>query len=508
MRLRGQPGSMHVRDVRHRDPQAFRRHRRLPGGGRRRGDDPRRVLLPVRDWVAALPDVLRGAHPALCGGPARDPGGDRGTERGPAQGGEGRARGRRDRHADPGRHEHFSCRCRVEVVAGADGMLRADERARHHWRSHRPHEQDRCDPLRRSGVALSRPLARRLQRADLARACGDRGVGYFGRQGEGLSALRATGFGEGLFMVTRNLSRRLMLACALAACALVGPAAAQSYPDKPIKLVVPYPPGGPIDTTARVVAHEITERVGQVVVENRPGAGATLGARSVAAAEPDGYTLLFGSSGSLAVAPAARVALLPHVFVIAPSLPAKTVAEFVAHAKANPGKLNYGAAIGTPPHLLGTLFRVKAGIDIIYVPYRGSAQSVTDLLGGQTQMTIDGLTGLYPLVKDGRLRALAVASATRWPLLPDVPTLAESGFPDFVIDAWTGVVAPAGTPATIVTRLNAAINEGLKSAEAKRSLEKISAVARLGAPADFVAFLAAELPKWAEVVKVSGAKVD
>jgi tripartite-type tricarboxylate transporter receptor subunit TctC len=324
-------------------------------------------------------------------------------------------------------------------------------------------------------------------------------------------------------MIARPCSRRIALAV-LAACAFAGHAAAQTYPDKPIKLIVPYPPGGPIDTTARVVAQQITQRVGQVVVENRPGAGATLGARSVATAEPDGYTLLFGSSGSLAVAPAlysnagydalksftpvAGVALLPHVFVIAPSLPAKTVAEFVAHAKANPGKLNYGAAIGTPPHLLGTLFKVKAGIDVVYVPYKGSAQSVTDLLGGQTQMTIDGLTGLYPLVSDGRLRALAVASATRWPLLPAVPTLAESGFPDFVIDAWTGVVAPAGTPAEIVAKLNAAINAGLQSAEAKTSLEKISAVAKLGTPADFATFLAAELPKWAEVVKVSGAKVE
>ena len=324
-------------------------------------------------------------------------------------------------------------------------------------------------------------------------------------------------------MISRTLSRRIALA-ALAACALGGPVAAQAYPDKPIKLIVPYPPGGPIDTTARVVAQQITLRVGQVVVENRPGAGATLGARSVATADPDGYTLLFGSSGSLAVAPAlysnagydtltsfapvATVALLPHVFVIAPEVPAKTVAEFVAYAKAHPGKLNYGAAIGTPPHLLGTLFKVKAGIDIVYVPYKGSAQSVTDLLGGQTQMTIDGLTGLYPLIRDGKLRALAVASATRWPLLPDVPTLAESGFPDFVIDAWTGVVAPAGTPDAIVTKLNAAINEGLQSADAKTSLANISAVARLGAPKDFAAFLAGEVPKWAAVVKTAGAKVE
>ncbi len=319
------------------------------------------------------------------------------------------------------------------------------------------------------------------------------------------------------------ITRRVFLS-ASAASVLAGRAAAQSYPDKPIKLVVPYPPGGPIDTTARIVAHELSARLGQVIVENRPGGGATLGAKSVATADPDGYTLLFGSSGSLCVAPAlypnadydpiksfapvATVALLPHVFVVGPSVPAKTLPEFVAYAKANPGKLNYGAAIGTPPHLLSTLFRVKAGIDIVYVPYKGSAQSVTDLLGGQTHMTIDGLTGLYPLIQDHKVRALAVASATRWPALPDVPTLIESGYPDFNLDAWTGVVAPAGTPHEIVARLNAAINEGLRSPEATQSLVKISALAKIGTPQDFAAFLAAELPKWAAIVKVSGAKVE
>jgi tripartite-type tricarboxylate transporter receptor subunit TctC len=204
-------------------------------------------------------------------------------------------------------------------------------------------------------------------------------------------------------MITRRAVVSALAASGLAGA--LGRAAAQSYPDKPIKLVVPYPPGGPIDTTARVVAQQITTRLGQVIIENRPGGGATLGSKSVATAEPDGYTLLFGSSGSLCVAPAlysnadydpiksfapvASVALLPHVFVVAPSVPATTLQEFVAYAKANPGKLNYGSAIGTPPHLLSTLFRAKAGIDIVYVPYKGSAQSVTDLLGGQTQMTID-----------------------------------------------------------------------------------------------------------------------
>ena len=261
--------------------------------------------------------------------------------------------------------------------------------------------------------------------------------------------------------------------------------AQQKYPNRPIKMIVPFPPGGPIDTMARLVAQELGSRVGQVVVENRPGGGSTIGTKLVAAAPPDGYTLMFGSSGSLAVAPAlysslgvdprkafvpiATVALLPHVFVVNNDVPAKSIAEFVAYAKANPGKLNYGAGLGTPPHLLSTLFKTEAKIDVVYVPYTGSAQSVTDLLGGQTQFTIDGLVTLYPLIKAGKVRALAIARAERWPALPDVPTLVESGYPDFVIDAWTGVVAPAGTPRPIVEQLNAAINAGLKTPAAQRA---------------------------------------
>ena len=269
-------------------------------------------------------------------------------------------------------------------------------------------------------------------------------------------------------------------------------------------MIVPYPPAGPIDTMARLLGQQLSLRFAQqVVIENRPGAGSMLGTKAAAAAEPDGYTLLFGSSGSLAVSPAlysnydldirkafvavGTVALLPHVLVVAPSVPAKTVAEFIAYAKANPGKLNYGASLGTPPHLLSTLFATKAGIDVVYVPYKGSAASVTDLLSGQTQFTIDGLTGLLPLIQDGKVRALAIARAQRWPELPDVPTLVESGFADFTVDAWTGVVAPAGTPAAIVTMLNRSINESLGSAEAKAGLARFSAIAQTGSPQEFAA---------------------
>ena len=324
------------------------------------------------------------------------------------------------------------------------------------------------------------------------------------------------------------MMRRIVLLSLLAACCgalAAGPAAAQHYPNRIIKMIVPFPPGGPIDTVGRLVAHQLSAKLGQeVVVENRPGAGSTLGSKAAAAADPDGYTLLFGSSGSLAVAPAlyaklgfdplklfvpvASVSLLPHVLVVGPSVQASTVQEFVAYAKANPGKLNYSAGLGTPPHLLSTLFKAKAGIDVIFIPYKGSAASVTDLLAGQTDFTIDGLVGLYPLIKDNKVKALAIARGERWPALPQVPTLVESGFPDFTHDAWTGVVAPAGTPPAVVDTLNRAINEGLQSAEMKESLARFSAIAKPGTPADFAAFMRSELPKWAEIVKLSGATAD
>jgi tripartite-type tricarboxylate transporter receptor subunit TctC len=330
-------------------------------------------------------------------------------------------------------------------------------------------------------------------------------------------------------MITRRAVLSRLLAASLpalvAGLTVAGPATAEQYPSRPVKMIVPFPPGGPIDTMGRLVAHELSTRLGQeFVVENRPGAGSTLGSKAAASADADGYTLLFGSSGSLAVAPAlypklqleplklftpvAGVSLLPHVFVVAPSLPVKTVAEFVAYAKANPGKLNYGAGVGTPPHLLSTLLKTKAGIDVTFIPYKGSAASITDLLGGQTHFTIDGLTGLYPLVKDGKVRALGMARTQRWPALPEVPTLVESGYPDFTIDAWTGVVAPAGTPPEIVDTLNRAINAGLQSEEMKANLAKFSAIAKPGTPAEFAAFMRDQLVRWAELVQLSGATAE
>jgi tripartite-type tricarboxylate transporter receptor subunit TctC len=273
-----------------------------------------------------------------------------------------------------------------------------------------------------------------------------------------------------------------------------------------------------------LIGQWLSERLGQpFLIENRPGAGGTLATEAVVRAPADGYTLLMvGPSSAINatlydklnfnfirdIAPVASMIRQPFVLLVHPSVPAKTVPEFIAYAKANAGKLNYGAGHGTPPHLLSTLFKTQAGLDITYVPYKGSAPSVTDLLGGQTHFTIDGMLILIPQVKQGKLRALAVARPERWPDLPNVPTFVESGFPDFVIDAWTGVVAPKGTPAPIVAKLNAAINEGLKTNEIKAALTKFSALPKAGTPADFDKFLREQQPKWASMVKLAGAKVE
>jgi tripartite-type tricarboxylate transporter receptor subunit TctC len=198
----------------------------------------------------------------------------------------------------------------------------------------------------------------------------------------------------------------------------------------------------------------------------------------------------------------------PNLFVVAPAVPASTVNELVAHAKANPGKLNYGAVIGTPPHLMMELFKLMTGTDIFQIPYKGAAQAVTELLAGQTQTTMMAMSVLLSPVQERRLRALAVTSAARRPEFPDVPTMRESGFPDFPPGSWQGIVAPARTPPDIVAKLNAAINESLQSAELKASLARLGAEAKIGSPADFAALIASETPKWLAVAKAAGLKAD
>ncbi len=302
-------------------------------------------------------------------------------------------------------------------------------------------------------------------------------------------------------------------------------ASAQSYPDRPIKLVAPFPAGGATDTSARLVAQAMSSRFGQsVIVENQAGAGGTIGARQVANASPDGYSLLmvaatntFGTAKLLykldydpvkAFIPVAMVVIDRQVMVTTPSMPAKTVPDLVRYAKANPGKLNYGNAIGIAPHFLMEMFKLRTGADIVHVPYRGGAPMIADLLGGQIQMTINGKSVLLPHIREGRLRPLAVTSAERWPELPDVPTLLEAGYMDSPYDTLFGVVAPTGTPAAVIDKLNAAINEGLRAPETRASFARLGIEPKPGTPQDFAAIIAEEAPKWADIVRLTGIKAE
>ncbi|HWX83540.1 MAG TPA: tripartite tricarboxylate transporter substrate binding protein [Xanthobacteraceae bacterium] len=302
----------------------------------------------------------------------------------------------------------------------------------------------------------------------------------------------------------------------------VGTALAQSYPDRPVKIIVPTPPGGPVDVIARITANYLQNALGKgVVVENRAGAGNTIGSKDAAEAAPDGYTLLYSSSSGLVIAPLlhadagydplksfdaiALVGESSNILVVNPSVPANSVQELVAYAKANPGKVNFSSGgIGVLPHLIGEMFKARAGIDIVHVPYKGGAPSINDLVAGNVQMTFEGTSVLLPLIQAGRLRALAVTTPKRIPQLPDVPTMVESGFADFVSTSWTGLLAPAHTPQPIVEKLNAAINAGLQTPELKTALERLSNVPLGGTPADFTNVIKADLAKWSPIVKALG----
>jgi tripartite-type tricarboxylate transporter receptor subunit TctC len=300
---------------------------------------------------------------------------------------------------------------------------------------------------------------------------------------------------------------------------------AEAYPNRPIRLIVPFPAGGPPDVIARVMGDQIGSRLRQtVVIDNRPGAGATIGTRVVAVAEPDGYTLLFASTTSLSIAPAVfknvdydpvksfapvgGVSIGPLVLVVHPSVPAKTVQEFVAYAKANPGKLNYGSGVASPPHIAWGLFTRVTGTDILFVPYRAMAGAMTDLVSGQIQMMIDGTGPLLPHILEGKVRPLAVTGKARSPDFPDLPTMIESGYPDYVLWFWTGIVAPAGTPSGIITKINAAINDSLRSSAVKDSLAKFNVEPNITTPPEFAGFLAAETEKWGGIIKATGIKAE
>jgi tripartite-type tricarboxylate transporter receptor subunit TctC len=308
------------------------------------------------------------------------------------------------------------------------------------------------------------------------------------------------------------------LCCALTA----GLANAQNYPDRLIKLVVPFPPGGPLDVTARIVAQQMSSVMGRtIIIDNRGGASGALGVKSVIGAEPDGYTLLYGNASTLTIlpsllknhdydptkdfAPIAKATEGYEVLVVDPGGPAKTLAELIAYAKANPGKLNYGSAgYGNLTHLAAELLKLRTGVDIVHVPYKGAPEAAAGLLGGQIQLMFGEVAGLLPLVREGKLRALAVASATRNPLAPDLPTFAEGGVTDFVALTFTGMVAPAGTPPAIVAKLNNAVQESLKSEATQAALARLGAEVRPDSAAEFAAFLAQEKKKWEDVIRMAG----
>lgn len=299
----------------------------------------------------------------------------------------------------------------------------------------------------------------------------------------------------------------------------VSMAPAQAYPDRPVKIIVPTPPGGPVDVIARVTAHHLQTALGTgFVVENRAGAGNTIGSKDAAEAPPDGYTLLYSSASGLVIAPLlhpdagydplesynpiALVGQSSNILVVNPSVPAKSVQELVAYAKANPGKVNFSSGgIGVLPHLIGEMFKARAGIDIVHVPYKGGGPSINDVVAGHVQMTFEGTSVLLPLIAAGRLRALAVTTATRLPQLPGVPTMVESGFPNFVSTSWTGLLAPAHTPEPIVAKLNATINAGLKKPEMREALATLSNEPLGGTPADFTAMIKGDLAKWSPIIR-------
>jgi tripartite-type tricarboxylate transporter receptor subunit TctC len=311
---------------------------------------------------------------------------------------------------------------------------------------------------------------------------------------------------------------------ALLAGGMASPVLAQSYPSRVIRMITPFTPGSPVDVAARLLAQHLGQNLGQsIVVDNRPGAGTATGMKAAALAEPDGYTLLYQSSSLVvtpamyknldydplkAFAPIAYVAGSHWVTVVPPSLPVRTVPEFIAYARAHPGTLNFGFGQGTAPQLVGEWLKLTNKLDIASVPYRGGMQAVTDMMGGTIHLNIGTASTLVPLIREGKIRAISVWGPARLPELPDVPTMIESGFPGLSLFFWSGLWAPAGTPTTIVNRLNAETNAALRSPEMRAAMERLGIEAMIGTPQDFAAFIADEAPKWARLVEASGVKVE
>jgi tripartite-type tricarboxylate transporter receptor subunit TctC len=324
-----------------------------------------------------------------------------------------------------------------------------------------------------------------------------------------------------------TIRRTLLKLAAIGLAAGAAPAlhAQAAWPAQPVKMVIPFPPGGPTDLVGRVLAQALSEQMGQnVIVENKPGANANIAAELVARAPADGYTFMYNTS-SLALsavlysklnydalkdfAPVALTAVVPMVLVVHPSVPAKTVPEFIDHLKKNPGKLVYGSAgNGNVTHLGAFQFLQANGLSATHVPYKGSSPALVDLAGGQTQFMTDTINSALPYIRDGRLRALAVTSARRSPVLPDVPTLQESGMAGFEVGAWQGVVMPAKTPPEIVNKLNAEITKALKNPAVLEKLAAQGAQPLGSTPEQYGAYLRSEIQRWGAVAKATGAKLD
>ena len=302
-------------------------------------------------------------------------------------------------------------------------------------------------------------------------------------------------------------------------------AAAQEFPFKPIKLIVPFPPGGPNDIIARLVGHRMSELTKQpVIIDNRSGQAGVLGTDAVAKSTPDGYTIGIVSASALAIsptmekiaydvqkdlAPVTLVTTVPEMLVVASNVPAKNMAELVALAKAQPGKLNFASAgVGGLPHLASELFKLIAGIDVVHVPYRGAAPAINDLLGQQVQMTFLDLPALLPHIAAGTLRPIALGAPTRAPTAPDVPTTAEVGMPDLLVENWYGMVVPAATPEKIIATLNRIANEAMNDPAVKKKLADQGLTVAGDTPEQFREFIGAETRKWAKVIKDAGVPTD
>src|SRR5215831_593423 len=323
----------------------------------------------------------------------------------------------------------------------------------------------------------------------------------------------------------RFFPRSLRHVCALAAMFFCAAALAQDYPSRPVRMIVPFAAGGPADVYARFIAQRLQAALRQpFVVDDRPGAGSIVGTDAAAKSAPDGYTLLVMSNTHTVneslipnkpfsltrdFVPVAPINYSDLVMVIHPSVPAKNLAEFIALAKAQPGKLNYASSgQGTPYHMAGELFKSMAGVDIVHVPYKGSSGARTDVIGGQVQMMFDAVTTMSGNVKAGQVRALGTTGKTRSSVLPDVPTISEAGVPGYEATIWLGIMAPKGTPPAIVNRLNAEITKIVSNPELKREWAAQGAVAMTMTPEEFGKYIAEDIVKWEKIVRISGAKPD